>query len=143
MKTIFRILPFLFMLTCLPVITSCGDDDDEKGEIGGESIIGTWVCIYEYSREKCPEDDPYTYEENYDVDAERDKMTIKKGGSVVTEDGSASWKLNGQQLSITIPGEDTGTVTITKLTSTEMTVEFSETDEDGCTYSSKMTYKRI
>lgn len=142
MKTFFKLLPFLFILTCLPVAISCSDDEQD-GKIGNETILGRWVLIHEYERVSCPEEEPYIYEEDYKVSDEREILTFKKNGTVEYDDGSSlSWTITGNTLKLSEKGNSIS-MTVSKLTSSEMTMSYKISDKDGCELESKGTYQRI
>lgn len=123
--------------------TACGDDDDDDG-VSADKLVGTWELYWNAGYQKSNGE-----EDRWDeavTEADKEKITFKADGTGVNDDNeSCTWKLDGKKLTITSGGESE-TVTLLKLNSAELIVEYFEkgTDEDGTyEYYDKFTYKKI
>jgi len=162
----YRIFVMLSLALSFSVLVSCGGDDEGDGPSGGD-LTGTWTVasasidatidgtdivewfvdvlgLTEAEAEQFGElftdglDEGFvggtltfnsdnTYEANFDGDSE-----------------SGTWSRSGDQLTITSGGEESVT-TIKTLTSSNLTIEFDETetediDEDGTTEEFRITF---
>lgn len=139
-KTLFYVWALLALLLCGTTMTSCSDDDDKVSEEAQEGLVGTWQTVatggYEiYQGER---------EDFYD---DYDGLTfVFKGDGTgqymdkyYPEDNcSLTWKVSGDQLYVTLEGEETESATISTLTSNTLKIEYREPD-----YYEWIEYKRI
>ena len=113
---------------CL-TLTSCGDDDDEKGaDVSKSDIVGTWEIT------NISADDPYIV-----LDEDYRFITFFDDGLFVSQYGNiGSWAVsNGTIISTSSDGKDHMTSKIVKFSKNEMVLSFH--GDDG---NIRTTYKR-
>lgn len=134
---------------------SCSKDDDENENKGidASAIVDTWESTW--SKGVCkyinhPEEN-YTWDEAV-VGDERSRIVLKADGTGQELDGdggddSFTWKLIGDELSITDKGGQVSSVAILSLSNSKMVLATSgqETDEDfgTCNIYNELTYEKV
>jgi uncharacterized protein YacL (UPF0231 family) len=131
--------------------TSCEGDDDNGGGASTSPLVGAWSQT-EYLRQEKVDGQSLTDDirEIYDAAEEIIVYTFNADGTVTAfnkeenDEGSASWELNGNELSISVDGEETEIYTVT-INGTTLVMEKTETFEDGTVYETytKMTFSKI
>lgn len=134
MKTIFKILPFLFMLGCMPVITSCSDDDDEEFQ---NDLVGTWKL------EKVEGYDDDDDDDDDDESGVTETITFAKDKKVIMDgDTVGEWSVKSGKIYIYYNyGEenDTEIITIISLNSTTLIIEGRGDDNEKI----RATFKKV
>lgn len=139
----FKFLSLLMFVVLSVGFTACGDDDDD--EISADNLVGTWELYWSAGYEKYNGEED-RWDEAVD-ESDKFRMTFNSDGTGVEDDDNQSfnWKLDGKKLTITGGGESQ-TVTLVKMSSSELVVESSEKGTDnGKPYEfyDKLTFKRV
>jgi hypothetical protein len=123
------------------VFTSCSKDkdEDEDESINSSTIEGRWKLTSA----------TITYAGNTESIADESDNTewvFNKGKIEAYEDGTlgetGTYKIAGNKLTISAPGEPDTVFTIDELTSTAMKLSVSETDS-GVTYIIRLTFRKV
>lgn len=142
----------VFSILCVG-FGSCGDEkeglggveEEEKEEVvNKDTLIGTWQCVGAVGYET------YTYNPEYSTEwdeAPELTVTLQEDGTIVANENSGKWKLNGYQLTTTfvyreILVVDERIFTVLELSGSELIIERSKKGVDY-DYYDKLTFKKI